>query len=106
MGRLGVNNITADTYIRPWDTLKTSRDSASGGFSIPQFGGIPSPAVAQVPAPSVLPQILGSGNSNNFDTSTLANVAPKLLIPSYNSPQQQALSRQAGMPGGKLNFTC
>jgi hypothetical protein len=73
-----------------------------GNLSIPQLRN-PSPAVAQTPAPSVMPSYMGSGNSNNFDTSTLANVAPKLLTPSYNSPQQQFLSRQAGMPGGKLN---
>ena len=75
--------------------------SATGnlGLQIPQFN----PAVPQAPAP-VMPSYLGSGNSNNFDTSTLANVAPKLLTPSYNSPQQQFLSRQAGMPGG--NFNC
>jgi hypothetical protein len=70
-----------------------------GNLSIPQLN----PAVPQAPAP-VMPSYLGSGNSNNFDTSTLANVAPKLLTPSYNSPQQQFLSRQAGMPGG--NFNC
>ncbi|MFN9691638.1 MAG: hypothetical protein ACK551_06020 [Vampirovibrionales bacterium] len=83
----------------------SNRGPALGALSIPQFGGSPSPAVAQAPTPSVMPQILGSGKSNNFDTSTLSNVAPKLLTPS-DSPQQQALSRQAGMPGGKLNFTC
>ena len=77
--------------------------SQGGNFSIPQFGGGASPAVAQAPAPSVMPY--GLGVSKNFDTSTLSNVAPKLLTPSY-SPQQQLLSRQAGMPGGKLNYTC
>jgi hypothetical protein len=96
------NNVTANTYVRPRDTLIAPRGSSPSTLQIPKLN----PAVAQAPPPAVLPQILGSGNSNNFDTSTLANVAPKLLIPSYNSPQQQALSRQAGMPGGKLNFTC
>ena len=72
-----------------------------GNLSIPQLNN---PTVAQAPAPSVRPSYLGSGNSNNFDTSTLANVAPKLSTPSYNSSQQQFLSRQAGMPGG--NFNC
>jgi hypothetical protein len=100
MSRLGVNNITADTYIRPRDTLIAPRGSSPSTLQIPQFN----PAVAQAPAP-VMTSYLGSGNSNNFDTSTFSNVAPKLLTPSY-SPQQQALSRQAGMPGGKLNFTC
>jgi hypothetical protein len=73
--------------------------NGNAGLQIPQIN----PAVAKAPAPSVIPSYLGSGKSNNFDTSTLSNVAPKLLTPSYNSPQQQALSRQAGLPGGKLN---
>ncbi len=97
------NNVTANTYIPQRDILISNRGPALGALSIPKFGANPSPAVAQAPAP-IMPPYLGSGN-NNFDTSTLSNVAPKLLTPSY-SPQQQALSRQAGMPGGKLNCTC
>jgi hypothetical protein len=78
--------------------------SQGGNFSIPQFGGGAAPAVAQAPVPSVMPSSLGSGNSNfqGFNPTAFANIAPQLLTPS-NSPQQQALSRQAGMPGGKLN---
>lgn len=59
------------------------------------FGGLP-------PAS---PFDMGSGVTNNFDTSTLSNVSPQILTPS-NSPQQQFLSRQAGLPGGKLNYMC
>jgi hypothetical protein len=88
----GLANMQRSGYVPP----------QGANLSIPQLNN---PTVTQAPVASVKPSYLGSGNTNNFDTSTLANVAPQLLTPS-NSPQQQALSRQAGMPGGKLNYTC
>jgi hypothetical protein len=79
------------------------------GTQGPQVSGIPSPTSPSPLAganlgglPPASPFDMGSGVSNNFDTSTLSNVAPQILTPS-NSPQQQFLSRQAGRPGGKFN---
>jgi hypothetical protein len=57
-----------------------------GNLSIPQFGVIPSPAVAQAPAP-MMPSYLGSGNSNfkDFKAETaFANISPKPLAPTYS----------------------
>ena len=94
-----------------FDTFNLVNSQRSGGgYPLPQGGAssIPqfNPAVAKAPAP-VMPSYLGSGQSNFAGTPAFnPSSFPSLIIPSYESPQQQALSRQAGLPGGRLNFTC
>ncbi len=75
----------------------------------PQVSGPPSPTS---PSPLAganlggLPPAMGSGATNfaGFDPNTF-NTGASPLTPSH-SPFQRGLSAQAGLPGGKLNFTC
>jgi hypothetical protein len=77
--------------------------SQGGNFSIPQFGGGASPAVAQAPVPSVMPSSLGLGNSNfqGFNPTAFANIAPQALTPTY----RQDLNALTGV-GANFNRLC
>jgi hypothetical protein len=62
---------------------------------------------AGLQALSGLPPAMGSGATNfaGLGPNAFNTIGASPLTPTY-SPLQRGLSAQAGLPGGKLNYTC